>query len=277
MRISKRPSYADQRQGRRGDDPIPICAPVYAWPLWRGALAGRDGHSSEGGEGAREHTHPFPPLAGTGKDEWLDKASPSVVSVAWSHETGAGIARASQQSYGQLRPPIPENSLGFVYLPAYPKLICSTTRRIRAAVAMRPRFYGIVLTTIRGSNPLASSDIPTRFPRSFQSFNCALPGQTRRKSPVKNETHTDVETVWASTAVSLSCPRRQCFARLLDIGLRSATNLPDWREGRKQNLHPPIPIYFYPRSRSTTNLFCVGKTANLLLNSKKDIDGIREA
>ena len=88
-------------------------------------------------------THPFPPLTGTGKDEWLDKASPSVASVAWSHETGAGIARASQRSCGRCARRF-LRTLGALCI-CQPLLnsFCSTTRRIRAVVAMRPRFFGI--------------------------------------------------------------------------------------------------------------------------------------
>jgi len=104
-------------------------------------------------------THPFPPLAGTGKSEWLDKASPSVVSVAWSHETGAGIARASQRSYGHGCPPIPENSWALCICRALLNSFCPTTRRIRAVIAMRPRFYGIVSKLQRRDwNPKAVSN-----------------------------------------------------------------------------------------------------------------------
>ncbi len=108
-------------------------------------------------------THPFPPLAGIGKDEWLDKASPSVVSVAWSHGLFAGIAKLYPKEHG-FNPPISENSLGFVYLPAYPKLICSTTRRRHSAL-IGARVFMKSFTTRRCC--------PGLFPPAFQRDSLA--------------------------------------------------------------------------------------------------------
>jgi hypothetical protein len=222
---------------------------VTLYPSWRGVLSsagslgGYDGDRwGQTGIALREKrergstTHPFPPLAGTGKSEWLDKASPSVVSVAWSHETGAGIARASQWSYGHDCPPIPENSLALCICRAILNSICSTTRRIRAFVAMRPRFYGIVSDKALLSR-LVSSVIPTRFPRLFRDFNCALPGL--KGVPLKTKP-TPESAMWVSTALA-GFPSRQCFARSADSGCDLRATYPDWRGARKRNL------YTYPR------------------------------
>jgi len=179
-------------------------------------------------------THPFPPLAGTGKSEWFDKASPSVVSVAWSHETGAGIARASQRSYGLSRRFLRTLRALCICQPLL-NSICSTTRCTRAVIAMHPRFYGIVSELRRrGWNPKAvASDIGTRFPRLFRDFNCALPGL--KGVPLKTKPK-PIQATWVSTAIAWF-PSRQCFARAACIGCDLRATYPDWREVFKKNLY----------------------------------------
>jgi hypothetical protein len=211
-----------------------------------GSLGGYDGEWREQtGIALREKrervstTHPFPPLAGTGKSEWFDKASPSVVSVAWSHETGAGIARASQRSYWNCFQLNPENSRGLCICQPFLNSFRSTTRRIRAVIAMRSRFYGFT----RGVT------VPALV---FRHFN-AIPSPLSRlqlcaagleRSPVKNETQADTSDLGFNCDSLVSLASVICSRRL--YRLRSARNLPRLAGSvQEKSLNP--------RSRSTLN------------------------
>ena len=209
--------------------------------LLAGSLGGYDGEWREQtGIALREKkeqvstTHPFPPLAGTGKSEWFDKASPSVVSVAWSHETGAGIALASQRSYWNCFQLNPENSRGLCICQPFLNSFRSTTRRIRAFVAMRSRFYGFTKGVA----------VPALV---FRHFN-AIPSPLSRlqlcaagleRSPVKNETQADTSDLGFNCDSVVSLASVLCSRRL--YRLRSASNLSRLAGCmQEKSLHPSL-------------------------------------